>query len=205
MSLEEKTEKGITMRRRGAGFKLKTAFALLALAAQGCVSYISAGLGALVPGRSNEGDVPTSLTVQGSYGARKGPWEVGGEVIYGNAKDSDPGDVPGNEPAYDSQMGTTIGSVYVARHFREGKKVRSYLSAGLGFLYQNIDTDVGAPVNDSFNEWDSAFNAFVAGGLKFGNPDSRVSPYVEAKQIFNDSDNIPNSTVLSAGAKLSFP
>jgi hypothetical protein len=203
MSLEEKT--GITMRRRGAGFKLTTAFALLALAVQGCVSYVSAGLGALIPGRSNLGDVPTSLTIQGSYGWRKGPLEVGGEVLYGNGKDSDPGDIPANQPAYDSQMGTAIGSVYLARHFREGKRFRGYLSGGLGFIYQNIqnmDTDVGAPVNNSFNDWDSAFNAFVAGGLVFGNPDSKVALYIEAKEIFNDSDNIPNSTVVSAGVKI---
>ena len=201
MGLEEKTEKGIMMRRRGAGFKLTTAFALLALAAQGCVSYVSAGLGALIPGRSDQGDVPTSVAVQGSYGTRKGPWEIGGEAVYGYAKDSDPGDVPANQPAYDSELGTVIGSVYVARHFREGKRFRGYLSAGLGFLYQNLDTDVGAPVNNGFNEWDSAFNSFVAGGLDFGNPDSNVSAYVEAKEILNNSDNIPNSTVLSAGVR----
>ncbi|MBW2965631.1 hypothetical protein KY342_00840 [Candidatus Woesearchaeota archaeon] len=191
------------MRTRGK-FGLRVMLAAALFSAVGCVSnYINTSVGAIFPGRAKEKGLPTLTVGELGYTARfnNSKWGVGLLYQYGTGYMSDNGNPTANEPAYNSSLNTSVGTLYAQYSFGNNSK-KLHLRAGFKTGVQDLTTSVKEPINETFNESDTVNGGSISACLEFWNKKEEIAVYLQAEETFYDSKNITDTATLSAGLSI---
>ena len=182
---------------------LKVLMLASVLSAVGCVSnYINTGIGAIFPGRAKEKGLPNLTVGELGYTARfkKSSWGSGMLYQYGIGYFSDDGNPSANEPAYSSSLKTSIATVYGEYVFGNDFK-KLCLRAGFKRGVQDLITSVEDPINKTFRESDTVNGGSIAVSGEFWSKEG-IAGTVQVEQSFYSSENITDTTTLSAGVTI---
>jgi hypothetical protein len=193
----------------------KTKLALLALMATlgiGCGSanhfsmpienYFGAGIGAIMPGRGKEQDMPSVTAGEFDYRAKFNEnWSAGMSIKFGKGSESTSANVPLNIPSTESTIDTRVYNPYIQWQKRFGKRNEVSVRAGLSIVDQDRHTTIGAPIDDQIHLAGNAVGGSIGAKYQCWNQNEDTAAYVKIESDFINGKNISSTTTATTGVE----